>query len=132
MLETNFKSIQQFSMLAKVLGIVLLFVLTSCPLKASIKQSLNPDSHIELKNNKIHRIDASVDQFAEFCSSAIELNNGTQAVSAEFQFQPLLLSFGFVFLLALFIPQQESIFVNWNTAKLKSNPSLIQIRRLNL
>lgn len=132
MLETPIKSIQQFSMLAKVLGILLLFVLTSCPLKASIKQSLNPQANTEQKGVKVLRSDYSAEQFAETCSSAIEQINGAKMHNAEIQFQPALISFGMVFLLALFVPQREETNDDRNSTKLRSIPSLIQFSRLNL
>ncbi len=132
MLETFNKSTLQIGMLAKVLGIFLVFVLTSCPLKASIKQSFSQERSIENRNNKSLRFENLMEQTTLECSSSTELFNGSKMHHAEVQFQPALIVLGLVFLFAYFMNPHEKVEYAWDTTKLNLNPSLIQLNRLNI
>ena len=133
MLNTTIGFNQQFPLIAKVLGIVLLFVLNSCPIKASIKQNLYQDTKTESRSNKSAKPDSWIDYEAVDCSVANEQIKAHDLVVKDFQVQPAVIAlFSLALILFSFLPRKEVKNYHWNSQKTNSNDLFLQFRRLNL
>ncbi|SEG19675.1 hypothetical protein [Sphingobacterium lactis] len=124
---------QQMPILARMLGIILLFVLTSCPIKASIKQNLNQDFKTETKSNKAIRSDSTVGYPTEDCSVAQEtMKTSFDVHTNDFQPLPAIQLYALALILLVFLPREERVLVHWNVPEQASNDLLLQTSRLNL
>ena len=133
MLNTTIGFNQQLPLFAKIIGIVLLFVLTSCPIKASIKQNLAQETKTESRNNKSAKPDSWIDYEAADCSVATEQINAHDFMVKQFQVQPPVFAlFNLALILFAFLPRKDFENFHWNTPKLNSNDLFLQFRRLNL
>ena len=124
---------QQFPVFAKIIGIILLFVLTSCPIKASIKQNLYQDTKTENRNNKSAKTDSWIDLEEMNCSVATEQLTVYKNLVQDFQVQPaIFLLFSFALILFALLPRKVAEKPHWNSVKINSNDLFLQFNRLNL
>src|SRR5690606_9751949 len=122
---------QHFSLFLKIMRIVLLFALTSCPIKASIQQNLYQDVKTETANNKIARADPWMDYDVVDCSEVDEQIKAHDFVVKESQIQPtVLFLLSFALILLTFLPRKVEKLIYWNAPKNNSNNLFLQYRRL--
>lgn len=119
------------SPLIKVIGILLLFLLTSCPIKASIKQSFVADVPIEQQSSTKQSAGMMFED-AE-CSIASSENIPLfNPVQVDSQMQPFVMLLGFVMLFFPFLLENYAAKHVTNTKTPFSKGILLLISRLNL
>lgn len=125
---------RQLSLFVKMLAIALIFVLTSCPLKASIKQHVFNEQQTKQKNQSTSALKyAQVEATRTDCRFEEILNKGQVNLKHIVKIQPLAIprmSFSAVFSVVEHwenFPEMDG----YSTMRLNAS-NLIELRRLNL
>jgi len=115
------------------MGIALLFVLTSCPIKASIKQNLSLDVKTENKNSNSVKADSWIEYNSLDCNLASEQIKTQNFGLKESKIQPVIFSLFSLSLILFSIRPRNDLEDNHGIVpKINSNQLFLKFSRLNL
>ena len=124
---------QQFPQFMRIMGILLLFVLTSCPIKASIKHNLYEIGNTENRSNKVAKGEFQYARETIDCSAVDQQITSHDFVVKEFQFQPAILSLiSLTLILFNFLQRKDEKQVYRIPPGYACNNLFLQFSRLNL
>lgn len=124
---------QQFPQFLRIMGILLLFVLTSCPIKASIKHNLYEIGNTENRSNKVAKGDFQYARETIDCNAVDQQITSQDFEVKEFQFQPAILSLiSLTLILFNFLQRKDEKQVDRIPPGYSCNNLFLQFSRLNL